>query len=173
MNFITFDAAYALYPQATFEDRQALSFAELSQRDTVALGKYATRGWSIAANIWPRAGQTKTLFHPDITRWVRDQHTWMIPLDTDGVTPPPLLSPPSAPFGEDPAVFNSWKLKKEGSSYRIGCNIVHSTIFRHQYLVADKELFENLLAFLKEQGQLEHLKAMSLRAEDFERSWTW
>jgi hypothetical protein len=173
MNFITFDAAYALYPLATFEERRALSFSGNDERDLEALGKYATRGWSIISNIWPHeAKTTKASFYQDERRWVRDGLGWIVPLDKAGVESPPKVSPLSEKFTWDPVEYNSWMLVKAGKMY-MAYDVVKPTIFRYGYLVSDRNLVAFLILFFQDQGSIEHKKTFNLTEQEKQASWTW
>jgi hypothetical protein len=176
MNFIAFDAAYSIYPRATFEERRALSFASLSERDVRALGKYALRGWSILSNIWPHEAQTsRASFYMDIPRRVRDGRSWVVPLNMKGVEPRPRPSPLSEPFPWDPVVHNSWTLVKPHSTSKMFMSycILKPTIFRYAYLISDVELIRGLIQFFKEQGGIEHWKSAEIPDNQKAASWTW
>lgn len=173
MNFIAFDAAYSLYPQATFEERRALSLSDVTEHDTSALGKYAVRGWSLISNIWPHEATTsKSSFHMEATRWVRDDHSWCIPLDTTGVKRRPRLSPRSDDISWDPVVHNSWSLIRRDNML-MDYYTLKPTIFRYCYLVHERGLFDMLLDFFKDQGLMEHMKAVNLTPGQARDSWTW
>jgi hypothetical protein len=177
MNFIAFDAAYSLYPRATFEECRALSFASLDDRDIQALGKYARRGWSIIANIWPHELDSPRFASFCITkeRWVKDPLSWVVPLDMTGVEPRPPLLPMSERFDWDPAVHNSWSIIKwtNGSKMFMAYHVLKPTIFRYAYLVSDLDLIVSMKTFLREQGSLEHGKSRFLTAAQKAASWTW
>lgn len=51
MNIVTYNAAYSLYPYATFEERTSLVVLKVTERTQLALDKYASRGLRILDNI--------------------------------------------------------------------------------------------------------------------------
>lgn len=53
MNIITYNAAYSLYPYATFVLRQGLVINEKNSRAQDALMKYGKRRWRIMKNNSP------------------------------------------------------------------------------------------------------------------------
>ena len=180
MNCIAFDAAYSLYPQATFEERHSLCMATLTDTDATAFTKYSRRGWQLISAVWPHERATnRASFHVDATRWVADRYSWVVPLDTSELQPRPRLSPTSDYFAWDPVVYNSWRLEvAEDHAFEMvgGAAIgqsVCSTVVRYAYLVVDPGLFKTIATFLKTQGRLEHLKAERLSGDERERLWTW
>ena len=176
MNIIAFDAAYSLYPRATFEERRSLSFANLTERDFRALGKYTLRGWSTLSNIWPHELEAaQALFYIGQERSVTDRFSWVVPLNTTGVE---LRSRPSAlsqPFTWDPVLHNSWGIVKPhlSSKMYMSYHILKPTIFRYAYLFADLEVIHNMACFLKQQGSFEHRKMGEIPVEQKGALWTW
>ena len=174
MNFIAFDAAYSIYPKATFEERRALSMVGSdSPHAAEALGKYALRGWSFVANIWPHEETTpKSPFFLSASRCVCDRHSWVVPLDITGVEFRPRLSVASAEFSWDPVVYNSWRLVKD-AGLSMEYSTLASTILKYKYLVADSDLLLMFKDFFRSQGTLEHLKVSTLSERNKLKSWTW
>jgi len=134
MNVIAFDAAYSLYPRATFDFRCGLSLAQISPREAKALAKYATRGWAIHSTIWPHEEDTlQRLFKVYDLRRMGDRDSWVIPLDTTNITLRSPFTLSSPPFTEDPAIFSSWKLTEstsESGQYRMAYHFLSSTILK-------------------------------------------
>ena len=177
MNFIAFDAAYSVFPRATFEERRSLSFSALTDSDIRALGKYTMRGWSIISNLWPHQYHTLgASFYVNKIRWVNDSFSWVVPLDTTGMEPRPRLSASSEALVGDPVVHNSWTLARDTTSSKvyITYNIFRPTLFRYTYLVSDLELISNTMSeWLFQQGSLEHKKRRTIPEEFQASSWTW
>jgi hypothetical protein len=178
MNFIAFDAAYCLYPKATFDERRALSFSSLTEHDLKALGKYAVRGWSLLANIWPHETKTsRTSFYLERKRWVKDNLSWVVPLDMTGVQPRARVSLLSERFPWDPVVCNSWILSKSlpSSSNKVFVHytMLKTTVFRYAYVIADADLIQSMMDFIQEQGALEHQKTHHFPESRNADSWTW
>ena len=92
MNCIAFDAAYSLYPQATFEQRMSLCIASRNDR-RAEFKKYRNRGWKLILITPPQEKKSKGApFHGDVIRWVHDRHSWVVPLDTSELQPRPPVS---------------------------------------------------------------------------------
>jgi hypothetical protein len=176
MNFIAFDAAYSIYPKATFEDRHALILSpKINLRKiAIALGKYARRGWSFTTDIWSHdKNMREKTFFLDVGRWVRDRHSWVVPLDVSGIERPPL-STSSVGFSWDPVVYNSWRLTHlQPQRISVAFLKLDSTIFRYAYLVADAKLLDMLQEFCSTQGWLERIKVSTFCDEDKIKYWTW
>lgn len=155
MNCIAFDAAYSIYPQATFEERVSLGMASRNDREA-EFAKYRSRGWQLIFIAPPQEKRTGGApFHCGVTRWVRDRHMWIVPLDTSDLQPRPRLSPTSDYFAWDPMVYNSWKLIKcpdHNFELAEGFSIGRSDypVVRYEYLV-DRGLFHTITSSLKEQ----------------------
>jgi hypothetical protein len=175
MNFITFNAAYSLYPRATFEERRSLSIANLSESDIRCLAKYSVRGWSTLSDLWLHETGAQTTFYVDQERWVTDSFSWIVPLDMTGVEPRPCLSPISQPFSWDPIQHNSWVLIRPEPSSKmfLSYHVLRPTLFRYTYLFASLNIIESLGDFLRIQGKLEHKKTALIPGRNKESSWTW
>lgn len=174
MNVIAFDAAYSLYPKATFDLRCGLSLAQISPLEAKALAKYATRGWAIHSTIWPHEEDTlKPLFKVDVLRRMGDRDSWVIPLDTTNITLRSPFTLSSPPFTEDPAAFSSWELyERTSGQYRMAYHFLSSTILKYDYVNADPDFLAFMIPFFQKQGLLEHSKFRGLPDSDQE-AWTW
>ena len=186
MNVITYNTAYSLYPYATFARRDSLVLSNHS-RAQEALMKYATRGWRILANPSPlnaRLVRSKTgnglyslWFHIDTPRWVCDDMSWTIHLDTAGVTFPPLLSPSSEALHWDPVAECGWKLSlldPVQGQVVLSYAKVKSTVFRWQYTSPEYGYVDTLKGFMVSQGKMEHSKIPSGKEKaDIAEAWTW
>ncbi|EDR15939.1 uncharacterized protein LACBIDRAFT_301449 [Laccaria bicolor S238N-H82] len=173
MNVIAFDAAYSLYPRATFDLRRGLSLAHISPREAKALAKYGARGWVIHSTIWPHEEDTlKPLFKVDVLRRMIDRDSWVIPFDTTDITLRSPFNLSSPPFTEDPAAFSSWTLCGRTSlEYDMSYRFLSSTILKYDYVNDDPGFLEVMIAFFQKQGSLEHSKFRGL-PKDVE-AWTW
>jgi hypothetical protein len=178
MNVIAFDAAYSLYPRATFDFRCGLSLAQISPREAKALAKYATRGWAIHSTIWPHEEDTlQRLFKVYDLRRMGDRDSWVIPLDTTNITLRSPFTLSSPPFTEDPAIFSSWKLTEstsESGQYRMAYHFLSSTILKYDYVNADRDFLLVMIPFFQKQGVLEHSKFRGLpKSNSDQEAWTW
>lgn len=171
MNFITSDAAYSLYPIATFVDRRTLGMPS-ARHSSRAIQKYVKRGWRVYFMPTPddMAHQMRAPFHMSKTRWVGDDTTWVLPLDQTGVKARPPLSPASAPLTFDHVLCHGWQLRLlrgyEGNGYACHAYKVQTTIFRYNYAIPDEALSYEIRAWAHQQGKYSH---MSVARED----WVW
>jgi hypothetical protein len=175
MNVISYNAAYSLYPRATFEERRTVSMSVSNDSEEDALGKYAIRGWKILYDIFPHEQKNpKSSFYMFQTRWVDDKKSWVIPLDLTGVEMRPPLSETSDAFTWDPVIQNSWTLARDNSDVLLMTyHVAKSTVFRYNYLVADLLFVYDLLKFFTTQGSLENRKRTNLSAEEKLSTVTW
>jgi hypothetical protein len=79
MNFITYEAAYSLYPRATFEDFAALPFSRGRVNDGKVWEKYSRRGWTMIQDT-DTAFSCNNSFSIGRRRFVGDQCSWKLPL---------------------------------------------------------------------------------------------
>ena len=131
MNFITHEAAYSLYPLATFEKRCGLVFID-NRGSERALAKYAARGFKmlkIDVNFRKcrRGPYTDPLCSPglviDCRREVGDRFTWVLQFSNkDGITV--LSDSTGSPAESDHSVTTRsssgftrcWQIYDDGSS---------------------------------------------------------
>ncbi|KAI0681753.1 hypothetical protein C8T65DRAFT_714348 [Cerioporus squamosus] len=185
MNIITYNAAYSLYPYATFERRDTL-LVNLESQTQDALAKYSARGWRVLANPSPlnewliRPEPHNPLYSPwffiNTACWVCDNKSWVIQLDMDGVMPLPLPSASSQDPGWDPVAECGWQLYlvKWSSEVKLAFDIINSTIFCWRYTAPSVEYIESLFPFLRSQGRMEHAKIPKGKTrEDIADAWTW
>ena len=182
MNIITYNAAYSLYPYATFERRDTIVLNARS-RAQEALTKYASRGWRILAkssplNSYLHSSRRNFLYSPwffvDKPRWVCDGMSWTIPLDTTGVTSPPPPSVSSRELEWDPLAECGWKMTVLCNTVDMDYLHIKSKILRWQYTSPESGHIYYILQFLTDQGKLEHAKVPAGRTrEDVADAWTW
>ncbi|RPD65292.1 hypothetical protein L226DRAFT_567445 [Lentinus tigrinus ALCF2SS1-7] len=105
INVITHDAAYSLYPYATFELSSALVLTrDKSKRTKAALDKYASRGFRMLDPRSPSAtfdAQEVAHFFVGLHRQVDDGHSWVIPFRNAAKT-----LPQGSPLENDDAHYN-------------------------------------------------------------------
>ena len=125
MNFIAYNAAYSLYPRATFDRRVGIPFAwEASSaglsspvtpdrnkpiRREAAYSKYTDRGWTFVRDMSRKSMDSiSAVIAPGVVRFLDDRFTWVVPLGTDGLD----LEEPIFPCTpeKDPFIVNSWIL---------------------------------------------------------------
>ncbi|TFK88767.1 hypothetical protein K466DRAFT_520274 [Polyporus arcularius HHB13444] len=117
MNVITYDAAYALYPYATFELSKSLVVTEdCSERTESALQKYAARGFRLVYPSFELAeNNPPDFFIDEIQRRVADKHSWRIPLQVDGLPEP--LNRGKGRY----RIPIEWQIETHYDTYRIDC----------------------------------------------------
>jgi hypothetical protein len=163
MNFITHDAAYSLYPKATFDKRIAVSFGWNTHEATKkALDKYTERGWAFVEDYsYQGVKAISPAIIPDVARYLDDKHTWILPLDVNGLD---VEAQDASEPSRNPFHCNSWKLNRDytGFSTQIELGISYDRIyyapkhFEHAYLIADRglgEAMDHLVDYLAEQNR--------------------
>ena len=86
VNVITWNKAYALFPQPSFIHHKTYMLKPISDYFGKLVAKYDKRGWTSQALVWPEDEAS----HGSILdrRRVGDRFTWMIPFDNEGVHHP-------------------------------------------------------------------------------------
>ncbi|KAG2741574.1 hypothetical protein P692DRAFT_201675502, partial [Suillus brevipes Sb2] len=136
MNFIAFDAAYSLYPIATFENRNTLQvWRARPLHDASVPIKYGQQGFQWLSTL-PLNTSLSTSFYPHMTRIVCDQYTWKLPLDIQGVDLRPQMSSSSTPFQFDPVTCNGWSLLEHHGQMATVYQPIQTAIFRYNYTTA-------------------------------------
>ncbi len=161
MNLISYEKAYCLFPRATLEERRNLLIARGSGSDQLpAVRKYQERGWSpsLPSLFWGRAERSPVF--PFGNRFLGDRHTWTIPLDLTGVTPPQSINPQSQVLTQDPAVGSTWEF-----NYKRGKGGLAKYV-----IIADPSLFYGYInrdpsAVRAVQGVVSHASDWRLREE--------
>ncbi|KAH6916753.1 hypothetical protein BKA70DRAFT_1090499 [Coprinopsis sp. MPI-PUGE-AT-0042] len=182
MNFITYEAAYSLYPGPTFDHRITLTSREAGESQLRGIAKYTRRGWTATDNAYYLPNKYRDAFLLDVPRWVKDSHTWRIPLKALDV-PPRRTTPTSLPLEGDPAVANSWRLtSKSTGKTPVAINSTTGNFFvseclQYRYMFADKQLQWTVTHFLFRQLKYETKKFREAidagsSAEEADDSWS-
>ncbi|EMD40267.1 hypothetical protein CERSUDRAFT_44125 [Gelatoporia subvermispora B] len=142
MNVVAYDKAYALYPQATFEERISLVCKREAERQDDALTKYEERGWSMLRVLPNSADDCDDSGFQLGPRFLGDGHSWVIPLDLAGVDRPPRASPLSAPLSQDPVAATSWRVGRHLATGMavIEFDTIQSEVLRYSYVIRDDEI---------------------------------
>ncbi|KAJ3510693.1 hypothetical protein NLJ89_g4533 [Agrocybe chaxingu] len=130
MNFITYDKAISLYPQATFDQRRALACHPNWQGRREAYAKYRSRGWKIIKNAWRlEAEDPESPFALGIRR-VGDSKCWTVPIC------------PKLEFPESTMEANTWYLERHWDTRgpEMAFSVFKSPILASRYLVANFEI---------------------------------
>ena len=173
VNFITADMAYSLYPKATFDKRIALQFGyEWHEATEKAYKKYAERGWEFFSKLtWDKAKEIQPCIVPDTIRYLDDEHTWRVPLDTAGLELDPhpaekddskgkaRATPNNDAEAVNPFYVNSWTLNRDFNGYSssmalgIGYEVYHSKLMEETYVFAERNFCDaanQLVDYLEE-----------------------
>lgn len=150
MNLISYDAAYSLYPRATFHERVTL----VTKRKTFPLSpvmlKWAERGWDPIKSFSPdwMSEHRYSLAFPTQPRWIDDVHGWKIGLDMTGVTPPAPFSRLSPQLSRDPIMCTNWALVKDQDGFypTIYYKLARATWLHLKYALCDDALIQELTA---------------------------
>ena len=136
MNVITHDAAYSLFPYATFQQRRSFIFGGNGRKQDDARDKYRRRGWKLELRmegcemIDPRSDFSWR------RRRVGDRHCWMIPF-----RPALVDDPQTEKLIRDRITSNSWYTRHWHKAIWMSFKIVKSSNLRFEYICADDEIF--------------------------------
>ncbi|KAG1899749.1 uncharacterized protein F5891DRAFT_1128900 [Suillus fuscotomentosus] len=145
MNFIAFDAAYSLYPIATFEDRSTLQVWRARPLHDVSVAiKYGQRGFQWLSALPLGDTSLSASFYPHVTRTVGDRYTWKMSLDIQGIDLRPQMSSSSTLFQFDPVICNSWSLLERDEEMATVYEPIQSAIFRYNYTTTNALLHLDL-----------------------------
>ncbi|KAI4676327.1 uncharacterized protein J4E88_007241 [Alternaria novae-zelandiae] len=89
LTFITWNKAYHLLPHTTFVRREMFLLRNIKEMDPYELRLFSLRGMKIKSVHWNAHDEIRPTDCQLLTRLRRvgDQHTWVMPLNTEGVTP--------------------------------------------------------------------------------------
>ena len=126
MNVITHDAAYSLYPYATFQQRRSLICGGNGRKQDKARNKYRQRGWKLESYVDSREMVNPRSDFSWRRRWVGDGRCWTVPL---------------RPQAEgDRITSNSWNIRHWGDDTRMAFTLVKSPKLRFQYICEGDEV---------------------------------
>ena len=144
MNFISCDAAYSLYPKATFKSSTALICKDVNDvRTESAIDKYRNRGWKIYDDIYDL--DYKRDYYAFQERWVGDRHCWTIPLDTTSITERVPFIKGSPSLTCDPIVACSWVLRGTSRGEMAYCVVTSNTHLEFDYIMIRRSMLWKLM----------------------------
>ncbi|KAH9947185.1 hypothetical protein B0H21DRAFT_876842 [Amylocystis lapponica] len=170
MNVLSFEKAYCLYPRTTLEERRSLVSASCrgqSERRPQGLDKYAVRGWTIVARLPPQDAERRDGAFRLGWRWIDDNASWVVALDTAGVARAPAPNASSGARAHDPVAVCNWQLRYSavgGAVMQFG--VAKGGVLRYVYLVTDEGLLGHLTRVLSAKIRVEQAKA-DLKLEDW------
>ncbi|KAI1333597.1 hypothetical protein F5Y15DRAFT_340770 [Xylariaceae sp. FL0016] len=163
LNFITWDAAYSMFPRTTFGEHKTIQQrASCDQREWYR-AKYRERGFVMAispthAGLAEWGSKFDGQHYP---RRVGDRRTWTMRLDTEGVTP---SSTPTVVF-ETHTFAISHKLEWNPLKLcRIEANLINSQALEHTYIQ-----WSHCTAWVKLRGLLRNSMLDQLQRPDPEQ----
>ncbi len=137
MNVIMHNAAYSLYPYATFEHESSLVLTrDQSARTNAALEKYASRGFRILDPRRPSlpvicGTQELASFFVGHRRQVADRNSWIIPLQKQKVVKAVSI---------DVAIDKHHTAKADGRTRDRGINIADDD---YEYDIDDEDMYDD------------------------------
>ncbi|KAI0694238.1 hypothetical protein C8T65DRAFT_585145 [Cerioporus squamosus] len=154
MNVISYESAYCLFPRATLEERITLlssSTKGIYRNRGEALAKYVQRGFNVILTIPANSSQFSgpCSAFPLGWRWVDDDISWVVRLDTSGVDPPRPLNSHSLPVLHDPVSVTSWNMRyNQPKGAVMQFSTLNSDLLGYSYLIGDQDLVAYLSRYL-------------------------
>lgn len=145
MNVISYDTAYSLYPRETFEEHRALVCSSPGPSQEPALIKYRGRGWTFLEELTARDQYDHRSSFRIGYRWIDDDKTWIIPLNTER-----LLIPNNHPL--DPCTLTNWKLEYDEAEKTVVFQttlLAMPRLLKNNYIVTDPRILEGVRKLLK------------------------
>lgn len=174
MNIISYEKAYCLFPSATLEQRLSLlsqSSRGRSEARSESVEKYAERGYRILTFL-PLADLVPPRKRPTFAlgpRWLGDSDTWVIPLDTQDILPPPPANPYSIARTNDPAALSSFVARYDLiEGLVVEFSIVESPVLKYSYLFGDNDIVDYLFRILGPRTWDEQYKVLVCSLEDWQ-----
>lgn len=143
VNIITWNKAYSVYPTSTFVRHKTFLLKMLDRRFGGLLAKYRRRGWDVRDVLWEE-DKLDTRFRLEMskTRRVGDSSTWILPLDTTGVTPSAV---PDSVI--EYSQFNLWPDNEDEEMvtkfYRVDCKVFYTHVLKYKYCCSINDIFGN------------------------------
>ncbi|RPD63614.1 hypothetical protein L227DRAFT_496572 [Lentinus tigrinus ALCF2SS1-6] len=162
MNVIAFDKAYCLFPRATLEARCSLlssSSKGVYRNRGQALAKYIQRGFNMTFSLPPGDQFSRVPMFPLGWRWLDDDNTWVIRLDTVGIDRPVAANALSLPLIHDPSVVCNWQvLYRPTKGATMQYSVMKSDLLQYGYVITDQDLSAYLGRYMALKHQEEEVK---------------
>lgn len=135
MNVISCDAAYSLYPGATFQQRISLICKTSTNNDETGLPdtKDQKQGWLVDKCF---SNNELRDFHLGKIRWIGDNRCWTIPLDMSSITERIPLSLASKSLKCDPVVASNWVLNLQDGGGQTEAQTISDSLLSCTYTSA-------------------------------------
>jgi hypothetical protein len=143
MNFISFEKAYSLYANETFEKRRSLVCESAGSIQEDAREKYVSRGWQLLTDVSDDEKESRRSSLREGLRWVGDRSCWTLPLDCEGVDLSRCITPCIDFPIHDYLGLHNWQLRYIPAP-KISFKIFSSPVLKTNYVSSDKSLFRFL-----------------------------
>ncbi|KAL8823699.1 MAG: hypothetical protein Q9191_005627 [Dirinaria sp. TL-2023a] len=155
VNVITWNKAYALFPQPSFVHHKAYMLKPINDYFGKLVAKYDMRGWTSQGIVWPedKASHGSILEH----RRLGDRFTWTVPFNTEGVRHAAqpdsvleysnfrLLEATHSPVGTLRASADEFLIPTRNHNlagfYRVRGGVFKALTLKYRYISADAEGF--------------------------------
>ncbi|KAI0348783.1 hypothetical protein OH77DRAFT_1415982, partial [Trametes cingulata] len=166
LNVITFNTAYCLFPRATLHERRALLLRypdgspiepENVAEQHDALGFEPPLSHLEARQVTSIASN---LSFPLGWRWIDDAATWVVSLDTVGVSGPLPANKHSTAMTHDPVSVCNYAIRydsERGAWMDLG--VAHASVLRYSYIISDELLIDKLCHAIEKKVEEERRKA--------------
>jgi hypothetical protein len=162
-----------LYPNATFGEYLSFQFPKPTEDDSQDMSKFKERGWNFISQRTIRETEHYPLFHINERRLVHDQHTWVIPLDTQDFETTRSLSNSSDTFAWDPSEYTSWKLSQVYRSYAINFHIIKPAATFYGYMEENILVLKELAEEFRKKFNEECSRTKSFEKDKRLQEWIW
>ncbi|KAI9068490.1 hypothetical protein FKP32DRAFT_1561581, partial [Trametes sanguinea] len=154
MNVISYNKAYCLFPRATLEERRSLMTSVAvgtGRTDRAGFFTSSDTGHRLILSLPPEEVymEPPSRSFPCGPRWIGDDSTWLILLDTEGILPPPPPNSVSSPRSHDPIVMTSFSMRyddEEGATLHF--YVVDSPAIRYAFVCGDEDTADYLAHIL-------------------------
>ena len=142
IHFFSWQKAYSIFPRTTFIDRRCYMLKEIDQFHAPRLAKYSRRGWQLQDVAWAGEPRVPAL---EGTRRVGDHHSWVIPLNIEGVeqTGKPDHVFAFANFHVEKYANNKWG-GRGPTYYNITAKGFKALVLRYRYIYASQSWMDFL-----------------------------
>lgn len=143
INIITWNKAYAIFPDCTFLERKTYMLKPLDDFFGTQLVKYSGRGWTTLETQWEEDKKPWHSLQPH-TRRVGDSKTWKITLDTTAIRNP--QTPDSVIEYSRFGIFKSRSqpgtpIFENREFYTINAAVFEACVLRYQYTYSPADDF--------------------------------
>ncbi|KAI0745552.1 hypothetical protein C8Q76DRAFT_688605 [Earliella scabrosa] len=158
MNVISYERAYCLFAHATLEARVSLRSSSCRGQAWGDGEDTLEHNFQLLKRLPDIHHHLRPSFHLG-SRWLDDAASWVLPLNTRGITAPPLPNPKSSPLSHDPSSVCNWEVRhtlRDGVVMHY--EVVKSELLRYRYLVTEPDTANSLATYLDTKRKKERFK---------------